>query len=498
MRTRFAPSPTGLLHVGGLRTALFNYLIAKKTGGTFILRIEDTDQEREEDGALENILSTLNWAGISPDEGVVLKDGKITELGDYGPYTQSNRLDIYKKYVKELVDNGHAYLAFDTKEELDQMREQEQKAGNPSPKYDYSIRMRMCNSLTLSSDEVSERLKKNTPHVIRLKTPEGRKIQAQDIIRGKVEFQSHTIDDAVLLKSDGFPTYHLANVVDDHLMEIDLVIRGEEWLPSLPKHILLYEAFGWKAPEFAHVPLLMNQGGGKLSKRQGDVSASIYSDKGYLPGVMINFLALLGWNPGTTEEIFTMSELIEKFSLDRIQKAGAVFDTEKLDWLQGQWIRRMTVIEFADLIRPIVAEKYPDANNDDNFLSRAGLIQERITFFNEAPEMFSYIYERPSIDKKLIANKKQKVTLDIVPKILSVIIEDLNCLGGGELDWNLENLKTTLFALAESKGYKNGQILWPMRAILTGLPYSPGAFEVAEILGREETLDRLKEAQKAF
>ncbi|MBT4367230.1 glutamate--tRNA ligase, partial [Candidatus Peregrinibacteria bacterium] len=231
MRTRFAPSPTGLLHVGGLRTALFNYLIAKKTGGTFILRIEDTDQEREEDGALENILSTLNWAGISPDEGVVLKDGKITELGDYGPYTQSNRLDIYKKYVKELVDNGHAYLAFDTKEELDQMREQEQKAGNPSPKYDYSIRMRMCNSLTLSSDEVSERLKKNTPHVIRLKTPEGRKIQAQDIIRGKVEFQSHTIDDAVLLKSDGFPTYHLANVVDDHLMEIDLVIRGEEWLP---------------------------------------------------------------------------------------------------------------------------------------------------------------------------------------------------------------------------------------------------------------------------
>ena len=477
-----------MLHVGGLRTALFNYLLAKQAGGAFILRVEDTDQERSVEGAVENILETLQWAGLNPDEGVTPEG----EKGDKGPYVQSKRLDLYKEYAQKLLSSGHAYYAFDTTEDLDRMREEEQKAGNPAPKYDLSVRMRMSNSLTMGEEDTAAKILAGNPYVIRLKIPENQTITANDEIRGKVEFKSHTVDDAVLLKSDGFPTYHLANVVDDHLMEIDLVLRGEEWLPSLPKHLLLYEAFGWGAPKFAHVPLLLNPGGGKLSKRQGDVSASDFIEKGYLPEAMINFLALLGWNPGSTDELFSLEELIEKFSLERVQKGGAVFDTEKLDWLQGQWMRRMPIEEFADRILTIVKEKYPDASGDTDFSTKAALIQERITFFHEAPEMLSFFYEDPKFDMDLIANKKQKVTPEMVPEVLPLIIGSLD----GIQEWNAETLKDTLFALAEEKGYKNGQLLWPLRAILTGLPYSPGAFEVAKVLGKEETINRLKKAQE--
>ena len=490
MRTRFPPSPTGMLHVGGLRTALFNYLLAKKTGGEFILRVEDTDQERSVEGAVENILETLKWAGLHPDEGVTL-DG---EKGDKGPYVQSKRLDLYKEHAQQLLDAGHAYYAFDTKEEIDRMREEGQKAGNPAPKYDLAVRMRMRNALTMSEEEVQEQIAKGTEYVIRLKVPENHTFTANDEIRGKVEFKSHTIDDAVLLKSDGFPTYHLANVVDDHLMGIDLVLRGEEWLPSLPKHLLLYDAFGWDPPKFAHVPLLLNQGGGKLSKRQGDVAASDFIEKGYLPEAMINFLVLLGWNPGSTDELFSLEELVKGFSLERVQKGGAVFDTEKLDWLQGQWMRKMPLEEFAERIQPIVTEKYAAASGDADFAQKAALIQERITFFHEAPEMLSFFYEEPKVDKELIANKKQKVTPEMVPEVTVLLIETL----GDAQKWNAEALKETLFALAEEKGYKNGQLLWPLRAILTGLPYSPGAFEVAEVLGKEETIKRLESAKESL
>jgi len=309
-------------------------------------------------------------------------------------------------------------------------------------------------------------------------------------------FLGHTVDDQVLLKSNGFPTYHLAHVVDDHLMDIELVIRGEEWLSSLPKHLLLFQELGWKAPRYAHVPLLLNKDKTKLSKRQNTVAAEKYIEKGYLPEALLNFLALLGWNPGTTEEIFSLNDLIAAFSLDRVQKGGAIFDTEKLDWLQGQWIRRMTPEEFAQRIQSIVIEKYSAAEHDQQFVKKAAAIQERLSFFKEAPEMLSYFYEDPTVTKDLLANEKQKVTEEMLPEILSLLLETLEPIS--EENWTEENLKEKLFALVEEKDLKRGQVLWPLRAALTGLPYSPGAFEVAAALGRTVTLNRLLLAKDEF
>ncbi len=495
MRTRFAPSPTGMLHIGGLRTALYSYLVAKQSEGTFILRIEDTDQEREVAGAVENILKTLHWAGVNPDEGVVLRNNQITEIGEKGPYTQSKRTDLYQAYAKELLEKGLAYYAFDTKEELDRMREEESKAGNPAPKYDSSVRMRMKNSLTLSTEEAKKLMDAGTPYVIRLKIPTG-KVSFDDAIRGKVEFNSTELDDQILLKSDGFPTYHLANVVDDHLMEIDIVIRGEEWLSSTPKHLLLFQAFGWQPPVYAHVPLLLNADRSKLSKRQNDTSAEDYITQGYLPEALLNFLALLGWNPGTTEELFSLPELVKQFSLERIQKAGAVFDKERLNWFQGQWMRKFSPEEFSERIKPIVENRFPSVKDDNQFHERASLIQERITFFHEAPEMLSFFYEEPKVSVELLANKKQKVTEEMLPTVFNLIIEALEPIGDEQ--WKSETLKDILFSLAEKNNLKLGQVLWPLRAALTGLPFSPGAYEIAAALGKEITLKRLQEAQRSL
>ena len=488
MKTRFPPSPTGMLHIGALRTALFNYLVAKQTDGTFVLRIEDTDREREVAGAVEDFLTTMNWCGITPDEGVVMNDGVIGQSGTHGPYIQSERFELYKEHAQKLIDGDFAYYAFDTKEELDAMREAEQAAGNPAPKYDASVRMRMKNSLTMDEVEWQAKLEAGDPYVIRMKIPEGNVIRFDDAIRGKVEFKGMEVDDQILVKSDGFPTYHLANVVDDHLMEIDMVIRGEEWLSSTPKHLLLYEYFGWNAPQFAHVPLLLNPGGGKLSKRQGDVSVRDYMAKGYLPEAIINFIALLGWNPGTTQEMFTLDELVKQFSLERIQKGGAVFDSERLDWFQGQWIRKFAPEDFAARIQPIVAEKYPAAATDEKFTERATLIQDRITFFPEAPEALSYYYEEPTVSMDLLAEKKQKLTPEMVPEMINLLIETLEPVD----DWTDENLKEVLFKICDDKELKKGQLLWPLRAALTGLPFSPGAFEVAAALGKETTMKRLE------
>jgi glutamyl-tRNA synthetase len=307
---------------------------------------------------------------------------------------------------------------------------------------------------------------------------------------------SRDIDDAVLLKSDGFPTYHLANVVDDHLMAIDLVLRGEEWLPSLPKHVLLYRAFGWEMPLFAHVPLLLNKDRTKLSKRQNDVAASEYIAKGYLPEALLNFVALLGWNPGTTQEILSLEEMIEQFSLERIQKGGAIFDLEKLDWLQGQWMRRLSPEEFASRIRPLVTAKYPEAASDEAFGAKAALIRDRITFFSEAPEMLGYFYAEPSIAQELLVNTKQKVTADFLPSILTALIAALEGIPAEQ--WSEESLKTAITELTEAHGWKLGQILWPLRAAVTGRAYSPGAFEVAAAVGRGATLRRLSLAQAAL
>ena len=496
MRTRFPPSPTGFLHIGALRTALFNYLVARKAGGTFIMRIEDIDREREVAGAVEDFLTTMHWAGVNPDEGVMLDNGVVIQRGKYGPYIQSERLELYKKNVVELIETACAYYAFDTKEDLERMREEETKAGNPSPKYDASVRMRMRNSLTLPAREWKAKLEAGEPYAVRMQVPEGNVVRFTDEIRGNVEFRGMEIDDQILLKSDGFPTYHLANVVDDHLMQIDMVIRGEEWLSSTPKHLLLYEYFGWKAPVFAHVPLLLNKGGGKLSKRQGDVSVRDYIEKGYLPEAVINFIVMLGWNAGTTQEIFTMDELVEQFTLERVQKGGAVFDPEKLLWFQGQWIRRIPKEEFAERIRPVVAERYSAAAKDPDFTERAGLIQERITFFPEAPEMLALYYVEPKVTDDLLVNAKQKLDKKTTTQVLNLLENVLDAVSGKE--WNTDHLKDLLMKEAEKNGLKTGQMLWPLRAALTGLPFSPGAFEVAAALGKETTIKRLKVARKAI
>lgn len=492
MRTRFPPSPTGFLHIGGLRTALYSYLIARQTDGKFILRIEDTDQTRAVEGAVENILRTLHWAGLDPDEGVMLRNNAVVQEGAKGPYIQSERFEVYKKYAEELLEKGNAYYAFDTKEELDRMREEESKAGNAAPKYDASVRMRMKNSLTLTAKETQQLLDDGMPYAIRMKVPEGNVVRFTDDIRGNVEFRGIEIDDQILIKSDGFPTYHLAHVVDDHLMETDIVIRGEEWLSSTPKHLLLFEYFGWQAPRYAHVPLLLNKDKSKLSKRQNDVAAEDYMTQGYLPEAMLNFLALLGWNPGTTQELFSLEELIEQFSLERIQKAGAVFDPERLLWFQGQWMRRFSLDEFLERILPAVSHVYPQAANDARLAERAALIQERITFINEAPEMLSYFYTEPEVNMDIIANPKQKVDAADVPKYLQMLIDTLE--GIDEKSWNADYLKETLLAAVEKNGVKNGQLLWPLRAVLTGLPFSPGAFEVAAALDKETVLKRVKHA----
>ena len=462
-----------------------NHLLSKQTKGNFLMRIEDTDRERLVPGAVENMLRGLAWAGIVPDEGVMIDpNGEVIQKGTHGPYFQSERLHLYKKYADELVQKGHAYHCFCTPERLQEMRKQ-QELQKKAPMYD-----RHC--LQLSKEDVDAKLKAGERHVIRMKVPHERTITFTDDIRGEMRFQGHTVDDQVLLKSDGFPTYHLAHVVDDHLMETDLVIRGEEWLSSLPKHLLLFEWLGWTPPKYAHVPLLLSKDRKKLSKRDGDVAVEEYITKGYLPEAMVNFLALLGWNPGTTQEIFTMDELIEQFSLDRVQKAGAIVDMEKLDWIQGQWMRKIPLQEFAARIQPIVSEKLPAAASDPDFAKKAQLIQERITFFREAPEMLTWFYQEPRVTVELLANEKQKVTKAQLPEIFASLEKILT--GLSEKEWTANGLKAAV--LANLGNFKQGQLLWPLRAALTGLPYSPGAFEVAEALGREKSIERLAQAKK--
>ena len=483
MRTRFPPSPTGLLHIGGVRTALFAWLIARKTGGVFTLRIEDTDQAREVPGAAENIVRTLTWLGLAPDEGVMLgADGVLTERGEYGPYHQSKRLPIYREHVDRLIESGHAYHCFCTSERLDQMRKDQEKR-RQAPMYD-----RTC--ADLAKAEVASRISAGGKYVIRMRVPREETISYEDAIYGSLSFKGHTIDDQVLLKSDGFPTYHLAHVVDDHLMKMDMVNRGEEWLSSLPKHLLLFRFFSWTPPKYAHVPLLLNKDRSKLSKRQNDVAAEHYREKGYLPEAIINFLALLGWNPGTTQELFSLSELIDAFSLEHVHTSGAVFDLEKLDWLQGQWMRKIPREDFAARIKELVIKKFPAAEEDPKFLERATLIQERITFFSEAPDMLSYFYETPKPTLELLANPKQKITPDDVPKILEILKKVLESIA--EKDWSHEKIVAGLEAAITASGLKKGQLLWPLRAALTGREYSPGAYEVAALLGRELTLKRLQ------
>ncbi len=483
IRTRFAPSPTGYLHIGSLRTALYSYLFAKQNGGQFVLRLEDTDLNRYVKGSTEAIYNGLKWAGIIYDEGPDVG-------GAYGPYVQSQRLDIYKKYAQELIEKNLAYYCFCTDKELEQMR-QEQIAKKQAPKYD-----RRCLARPKESSDVLRR--NNTPRTIRMKIPEGRRIEINDIVRGKVVYNSDELDDQILLKSDGYPTYHLAVVVDDHLMEISHVTRTEEWLPSTPKHILLYEYFGWEIPQFAHLPLLLNPDKTKMSKRKGDVAVEDYIKKGYLPEAMVNYLAFLGWNPGTPasakamagkeKEIYSMEELFKDFNLYKVHKAGAIFNIEKLNWYNQYYIKQLPGKELLEKCHTCLPPGKKDFS-DEQIIKMLNLEKERANTFSEIGEGIKFYFELPQYEKSLLKWKEMseeeiKKSLKNSLNIISEIPEE---------EFNLETIKSEL--LSEAELYKNrGELLWPLRVALSGQKNSPPPFEIIEILGKQKTLDRINNA----
>lgn len=480
IRTRFAPSPTGFLHVGGLRTALYNYLFAKKNNGRFILRIEDTDQRRKVAGAVENLLATLDWAGVKPDEGPQIG-------GDFGPYVQSERLELYRKYVQELLDNGQAYYCFCSAERLQQLKEW-QAARKIPPRYD-----NLCRSL--SANEVKRHLESGAEHVIRMKVPTEDAIEIDDLIRGNVTFPVGQIDDQVLLKSDGFPTYHLANVVDDHLMQISHVIRGEEWLPSTPKHVLLYRFFGWDLPKFAHLSLLLNPDKSKLSKRQGDVAVEDYRRKGYLPQALINFLALLGWNPGDDREIFSLDELIREFSLERVSRSGAIFNIEKLNWMNGIYIRNLSPEHLLNSARPFLEEGLRQHNIDEQgqwddarLVGMLNTIKDGLSAFSEIPQKTafyfapSFSYDAPEIQEYLTTSAAVAVLAALIPLV------------NGEQNFNGDTFVVAIKTVQKETGVKGKPLWMAVRAALTGAAQGPEIHQIAGVITRETCLARLEAA----
>jgi glutamyl-tRNA synthetase len=502
VRVRFAPSPTGGLHLGGVRTVLYNYLFAKKNGGDFILRIEDTDQTRYVAGAEEYIFNCLKWAGLEPDESPL-------HPGPYGPYRQSERKDLYRQYADQLIKDGHAYYAFDTPEELEKMRQDFKTESNPSPQYDHSIRLKMKNSLTLSADEVKKLLEEKSRFVIRIKMPEKDTISFTDMIRGNVSFDTSTVDDKVLLKADGMPTYHLAVVVDDYLMKITHAFRGEEWLSSAPVHILLWQyLFGLdNMPAWAHLPLILGPHG-KLSKRDGakygfPVFAMSWKDpktgeltegfkeKGFLPEAFINLLALLGWNDGTEQEIFTRNELIEKFSIERVHSGGAKFDYEKAKWFNHEWIKRLKIEDLRLNIESLFEQKGIVAT-DKVFLDKViGLVKDRCTllpdfydqsvFFFRTPEQYDLNAVKPKWNEA-----KQVFFNEWIKKLESFA------------SWDAPSLEINFKELAANHSIKPGDVLLPLRVMLVGGKFGPGVFDIAEILGKTETISRINRALLAF
>lgn len=490
VRVRFAPSPTGPLHMGGVRTALYNYLFAKKHQGKFIIRIEDTDQARFVQGAQDYILESLNWCGISPDEGPGIG-------GEYGPYIQSERKSSYRSFAEKLIENDNAYYAFDTSEELDRMRSEAKKMGMPNWQYNGVSRMNMRNSLTLPKSDVDKLLEEGTPYVIRMKMPRNEEVRFQDIIRGWVVVNTNNLDDKVLFKSDGMPTYHLANIVDDHAMKISHVIRGEEWLPSAPLHVLLYDAFGWQRPEFAHLPLLLKpDGNGKLSKRDGDrlgfpvfpidwttAEGELYSgyrEKGYFPDAFINMLAFLGWNPGTAQEIFSLEEFVEAFTLDRVSKAGAKFDPEKTKWFQQQYLRNKDDLSLAKII-----SNSTDLNlSDESLKTICALMKERATFPLDILNEGSYLFESPkNYDEKLISKKWKSDTTEIMEN-WKLTLAKLNT-------FDAETIESSFKAFLNSNELGFGAVLLPFRILVTGVGSGPGMFDISSYLGKEEVLTRI-------
>lgn len=498
VRVRFAPSPTGGLHIGGVRTALFNYLFAKKNKGTYILRIEDTDQKRFVEGAETYIKDSLNWFGIVPDEGP-------DQGGEFGPYRQSERKHIYKKYADQLIAEGNAYYAFDTAEELEAMRERLKENRIMNPQYDTITRTTMKNSLTLPKEEVKARIESGDPYVIRIKVPKKEEVRLNDLVRGWVMVHTEAIDDKVLMKSDGMPTYHLANVVDDYLMKITHVIRGEEWLPSTPLHVLLYQFLGWEdqMPQFGHLPLILKpDGNGKLSKRAADKAgfpifpldwadpetsdiAHGFKEMGFLPEALTNFLAFLGWNPGTEQEIFSMTELVNSFSAERINKAGTKFDFDKAKWFNQQYIKQTSSNLFVTELIQQLQEIHSINCSTDKALQIIDLLRERVTFPNEFVQE-SIILFKPTeaFDQNLINKKWNEDT----SKGLSLFSEVL----ATKESITSEEAKSLFWEVLEKAGYKPGQFMQMLRVSLTGQGSGPDLMTMIEILGPKETSERIK------
>jgi glutamyl-tRNA synthetase len=499
VRVRFAPSPTGPLHIGGVRTALYNYLLARKTGGKMILRIEDTDQNRFVPGAEDYIRQSLEWCGIELDESP-------WNGGPYAPYRQSERKPMYMEYALQLINDGHAYYAFDTAEELDAMRERLKAAKVATPQYNAITRATMRNSLTMPEDEVKKLLESGAPYVIRLKVPRKEEIRLKDMIRGWVMVHSSSIDDKVLMKSDGMPTYHLANIVDDHLMKITHVIRGEEWLPSAPLHVLLYRYLGWEdtMPEFAHLPLLLKpDGNGKLSKRDGDKLgfpvfplhwqdpftgeiSSGYREAGYLPDAFVNFLAFLGWNPGTQQEIFSMEELANEFTVERIGKSGTRFDIQKARWFNEQYLRAKPDSELAGFLLTALEEHNINCTQE-KAEKVAGLMKERVSFPQDFWKEAAYFFVAPEEYNEKVASKKWNAQSVAVFEQFKNELPTI-------ADFNADAVKELLTTILERNGMKIGQVMQALRLAVTGAEAGPDLMQIIEIIGREETITRIETA----
>lgn len=493
VRVRFAPSPTGPLHIGGIRTALFNYLFAKKHGGEFILRIEDTDQNRFVDGAEQYIIDALNWCGIPFDEGVG-KEGK------FAPYRQSERKHLYKQYADELISKGMAYYAFDTSENLNLQRK-DHEANGKTFIYNWHNRLKLKNSLALTEEETKTKLAAGEDFVIRYKNPQNEKLILKDLIRGEITIDTNTLDDKVLYKSDGMPTYHLANIVDDHLMEISHVIRGEEWLPSLALHQQLYDAFGWNTPEFAHLPLIMKPvGKGKLSKRDGEKlgfpvfpmswgESKGYREEGYFPAAVINFLALLGWNPGTEQEIFSLNELIDAFSLERVNKSGARFDPDKTKWYNQHYLQNAdNTILITQFKTEIVGKTIPENKLTDAYLNKViSLIKERATFVSDFWNLSNYFFEAPTAYNEKASKKQWK---EGTPNIMNQLVFILQSI----TNFSSENVETQVKSWITEQELSFGKVMPPLRLVIVGDMKGPHIFDIVEMLGKEETIARIKKA----
>jgi glutamyl-tRNA synthetase len=490
VRVRFAPSPTGPLHIGGVRTALYNFLFARKNKGVFILRIEDTDKARFVEGAEEYIMESLRWCGIIPDEG-------INEGGEYGPYRQSDRKEIYRQYAEILINNGNAYYAFDTPEQLDLLRQNTEKAGNTFI-YNASVRKGLNNSLSLPDEVWKSSLEKGEPYVIRFKMPSDENIEFDDLIRGHIVVNTGTLDDKVLFKSDGMPTYHLANIVDDHLMKISHVIRGEEWLPSLPLHFLLYRSFSWDPPVFAHLPLLLKPDGkGKLSKRDGDKlgfpvfplywpygeKAKGYREEGYYPEAFVNMLALLGWNPGTEQEIFSIGELIDAFSIERVHKAGSRFDPEKAKWFNHHYLQKRSDTELAIEFREILRAKgyHSEIVRLKNLVS---LVKERVSFVREMWEQTDFFFRAPeSYDRSIITKRWKDDSPDRLRE-LAALLEKLT-------DFSSESTEKSVRSWMQERNLEAGSIMNIFRLVIVGASRGPHLFDIISWIGRDETIERI-------